>query len=313
VVINKENLHAYYLSLQWRRVRRWLTELGVYPILAYIFAVPLFFALSKLIFLKVEFADWLYFFIAISFVFKLCDGGRGQQLSLIFKKGDFLRVRLIEHFLVALPFIIYLLYETRWLVAGALLIASMLLAFYTNKGAFNRVVPTPFRKMPFEFIIGFRKSFILLFGVILLLAKAIQVDNFYLALFCLGFSFLIYCSYYLDPEKEYFVWIFDMNVNQFLKHKITLGLVSALLLSVPLMIILMIVYPSQWLLIIGVEAVGLLIVISIILAKYSAFPGPLNLPQTILFILSLLFPFILLVVIPLFYVQAKRKLSMVLR
>ena len=296
-----------------RRLNRSLEAIGIYPLLAYVFVIPVFVLLSKLVFIKIEFADWLYFFIALIFVFKLSDDRRIEQLSLTFQKINYLKIRLIENCLISLPFVIYLFYEKCWLVGGGLLAIALLLSFYRNKSVFNRAIPTPFRKMPFEFTIGFRKSLLVLLGVVLVMVKAVQVDNFYLALFGLAVWFLIFCSYYFDPEKRYFVWMFDMNVNQFLKHKIKFGIIASLIMTLPMVSGLILVNPDKYLFVLAVECIGLLVVVSIILAKYSAYPHQINLPQLILFILSLFFPFFLFFSIPIFYTQARRKLSRILR
>lgn len=311
--IEKGKPYNYYFLLQWRRLNRWLTDVGIHPYIAYAFLIPTFLVLSKLVFWKTELAEWIYLCIALSLVFKLCSSHRGEQLSLIFQKKDFLQVRFVEHLLAAIPFVIYLIYESRWLVSGILLLGSLLLVFYPKKFGISRVIPTPFKKMPFEFIVGFRKTFLLFLLDLFVLVKAIQVDNFYLALFCLAACFLIFCSYYFEPEKKYFVWMFDMNVNQFLKHKIKFGIISSLILTIPFAIALLIFYPAEWFLILAVEVIGLIVVLTIVLAKYSAFPGQMNLPQTILFVLSLFFPFLLVFAIPIFYTQAKRRLSTILR
>jgi len=214
---------------------------------------------------------------------------------------------------VLIPFILYLLYERKFYGIGFLLIGSIFLTFYKQQFELRQTIPTPFKRIPFEFIVGFRRTFIMLIAMYLLLWQAIQVDNFNLALFCLGFTFLIFCSYYFEPEKIYFVWIFSKDPNQFLLHKLSLGLLSALILSMPLCLILLVCYPSNWFLIIGVEMIGFIILVAIILAKYSAFPHQMNLPQVILFTLSLVFPFLLFFTIPIFYIQAKRKLRPILR
>lgn len=287
--------------------------MGIHPYLVYIFAIPVFIVLSKLLFLKTEEAEWIYVFIGLSLNYKLCGRDRHEQLQSFFRKRDSLKVRILECLLVQFPFLTYLLYETRFYSAVVLVFISFLLALYTKGSILNLAIPTPFKRMPFEFIVGFRNTLLILLGEIILLAKAIQIGNFYLGLFCLGSSFLVYCSYYFEPEKSYFVWIYDKSINQFLQHKITFGIIGGLTLSLPLFIAILIVFPAEWFLISAVEVIGLIVLMTMILAKYSAFPSQMNIPQAILFILSLFFPFLLVFAIPIFYFQAKRKLSTVLR
>lgn len=275
--------------------------------------MPLFIVFSKLLFTRTELAPWLYAGFAVMFCGKMIDGNRVQNLALIFKKTDSLKIRFSEQIFVAIPFILYLVYERCYMFSIAVFGFAIIFSFVKNRFSSSQVIPTPFKRMPFEFVVGIRKSVPVLIGVCLLLAKAIQVDNFYLALFCLAVLFLIFCGYYFYPEKKYFVWIFNKTINAFLKQKITFGLSAGFVLTMPICWILFYFYPEHWMLILGLEVMGLLILLSVILVKYAAFPKEMNLQQAILFTLSLIFPPLVLLSIPLFYVQARRKLQMILR
>ena len=310
--IHSNSPYKYYFLLQLRRLNRTLKALGIHPYILYVFAIPVFILISKLIFDRTDLADWIYVAFGLLLGFKLCKKRRVEQLDLLFTKGDYYKIRAIEHFLLQFPFMVYLIYERKFYTACVLVLLSFLLTLYRQQIGFSKVLPTPFKKWPFEFIVGFRKTFILHLGVYLLLAKGIQVGNYKLALFCLPVCFLICCSYYLNPERVYFVWIFEMKTLQFLRHKISVGLLSVLAMSIPLAIVLLVAFPDLWYLILGLEVLGLIIILTIILAKYSAFPYEMNLPQVILFVLCLVFPFLFPVAIYIFYSQAKRKLLPIL-
>ena len=298
--------------MQIRRLNRTLKEIGIHPYIVYVLVLPVFVILSKLLFDKTEFADWIYIGIALLLGLRLTDKHRTEELVTLFPKKVFHLIRGLEHFALQLPFMLYLIYEQKFLFAGGLVLASCLLSLYRQQFGIGQVIPTPFKRIPFEFIVGFRQSVIFLLGVYFLLAKAIQVDNYKLSLFCIPVSFLICCSYYFIPEKTYFVWMFNMDTNQFLKHKIALGLFSGLIITLPLCIILMIAYPEVWYFILGLEMLGSVVLLTMILAKYSAFPNEMNIPQVILFVLCLVFPFLLPFAILIFYKQAKRRLIPIL-
>lgn len=220
---------------------------------------------------------------------------------------------MLEHLLLQLPFILYLLYERKFYGAVVLFVGAIMLSFYKQQLELRQTIPTPFKRMPFEFIVGFRKTFILVLAMYPLVWQAIQVDNFNLALFCLIANFLIFTSYYFEPEKVFFVWMFNKDPNKFLLHKIGFGILSSIILSAPLCLILLLWDPSNWFLILGVEMIGLVIIVAIILAKYSAFPHQMNLPQVILFTLCVVFPLLLFFAIPVFYFQAKKRLRLIIR
>ena len=62
----------------------------------------------------------------------------------------------------------------------------------------------------------------------------------------------------------------------------------------------------------GFQALGYCYLLTVILAKYSAYPKKINLPQGILLALSLAMPPLLLVLVPFFYIQSKNRLKEIL-
>jgi hypothetical protein len=198
------------------------------------------------------------------------------------------------------------------MIALGLLVLSTILAIINFDKNLSRVLPTPFKRLPFEFIIGFRKSILFIILIYFVIFKAVQVDNYNLGIVSLGFLYLIFMSFYLKPEPSSFVWIFSNNVISFLKRKIIFALSCATLLSAPGLIAISIFFPHRFIISLAVCLVGMIFLISMILAKYSAFPKEMNLAQGILYGLSLWFPPMLLIVIPIFYKQSKRNLKPIL-
>jgi len=119
-------------------------------------------------------------------------------------------------------------------------------------------------------------------------------------------------SYYFRPEHKYFVWIYSENSKGFIKRKILSSFVCAFLLTGPGMISICLAFPEYIMATIALYATSYVFLASIILAKYSAFPDEISLPQGILYAISLWFPPMLIFVLPVFYKQAKRKLDLIL-
>lgn len=142
--------------------------------------------------------------------------------------------------------------------------------------------------------------------------KAIQVNNYNLGIVTLGLVFLLMMSFYLKPEAKYFVWIYANKSTTFLKKKIVVAFISASILITPLLIALIIAFESNVIISVGVFLLGFVFLYSVILAKYSAYPNEIGVPQGILYTLSLWFPPLLLFVLPLFYKRSKQKLESIL-
>lgn len=302
----------YYFILQLRRIKRKFLAMGISPIWAYLLSFLGFIALSKFLFCSTSYADWIYVLLGISVVFKLGESNRNDLLKSLYKKKDYYRIRVLENSIAVLPFSLYLLYEGRYLMVLILSVFSILLAAINFRQQLNYTIPTPFRKHPFEFIIGFRKYFLFILLAFFLTYKAIEVSNFNLGLFSLAVLFFISMSFYMKPEKVYFVWIYSTSVKIFLRKKVVNALLCSSVLSMPVLIALSIFFSDEIVIIAGGQLLGYVFIISMVLAKYSAFPNEISLPQAILFGLSLWFPPMLLIIIPIFYVQSIKRLRFIL-
>ena len=274
--------------------------------------LAMFALLSVFLFHKTDFARWFYLLIATSFFLRLGDKRRRDQLELIYDKNRLLKIRLIENAIVTIPFLLYLLYAQQFLAILVLIIIAVVLALFNSTITWNSVIPTPFKRLPFEQIVGFRRSFLFMGLIYFICMKAIQVHNYNLGLATLAMLFLTIMSFYLKPENKFFVWIFISDSNGFLKRKMVDALMATLLIAVPILIALCVFFSDSILITFAVFLVGLVYIISIILAKYSAYPKEISIPQGILYALSIWFPPMLLVLIPISYKQAKRSLEPIL-
>ena len=299
----------YFFQLQYRRLERKMSEFGVIPLLGVAILVILFVLLSKYLFYKIEEAHWFYVAISLLFVINLGNSSRIEKLSKIFKKNEFERIRLIENLSLAIPFSLFILYEGVWLFAMIPLLLALILFKLNINFSRSIVWPTPFKKFPFEFIIGFRKSLFLIILAYFLFVKGIHVDNANLSIASMGMLFLISMSYCSKPERIYFIWIFNKTTITFLSYKIQSALSCTLILTLPMLIGLVIFFSNRLWAVSLVFFIGFLLVVTMILAKYSAFPKEISLPQALLIGLSLWFPPFILFTIPIFYKQALKRLK----
>lgn len=272
----------------------------------------MFVLLSIFLFYKTDFAKWFYLLIAASIFLRLGDKRRRDKLEFIYDKSRLLKIRLIENGMVTIPFLIYLSYAQQFLAILVLLITAVVLALFNSAIAWNSVTPTPFKRLPFEQIVGFRRSFLFVALTYFICLKAIKVQNYNLGLATLIMLFLTIMSFYIKPENKFFVWIFASDSKGFLKRKVVDAVMATSVITVPVLIALFVYFSDNTLITLAVFVIGLIYVISIIVAKYSAFPKEISLPQGTLYALSIWFPPMLLLIIPIFYKQAKRSLEPIL-
>lgn len=261
-------------------------------------------------FLKVPYAPWVYAALAIAVA---GSGSKSLKEELWFLKPVQIRqVRQITRFLIATPFVLYLLYEGE-LIPALLVLTSVFWSGIGRPGRLqNIVIPTPFSKFPFEWIRGFRRTWWLLALVLFVFVKALQVQNGNLGLFTLVAFFGIALYYYLEPEHPHFVWIFTRSPSAFVRHKIMVSFWYATLLVFIPASCLTYFFSEKLPFILLIYFFGQCYLILVILAKYAVFPRTLGLASAILIALCITLPPLLLVIIPFFYRKALKQLAKVL-
>ncbi len=308
----RESMRNYFV-LQYSMANRHLSEFGVNPFLGAGLLVFGFVGLSIVLFTKTEFAAYIYPLIALAIISKLSETGRNDFLKTIFNELGYYRIRIIENCLVALPFIIFLTVKSSSIPILILLLSAFALVFVNFKNQFNFTIPTPFQKHPFEFIVGFRSNLVLIISTWFFTVMSIIFGNFNLGIFSLLLAFLIFLSFYGNPENGFYVWVFSLAPHKFLLRKINTAIFCSTLLCLPITLALSVSFYSNVFIIIGLQALCCLYLATIILAKYSVFPNQMNLPQLILLALSVGFPPLLLVVIPFFYTKSINRLNALLQ
>jgi hypothetical protein len=301
-----------YFYLQFVMTNRKIKDAGLNPLLGYILALTAFFLLSEYIFNKTEFAKYLIILTFISVQFKISEKSKTDFLLSAFGDKTKLKIRVLENFILCVPFISLLIYKSFLFEAGILFLCSIILAFFSFYSNYTLTIPTPFSKRPFEFSTGFRKTFFIFPIAYTLTAIAINVDNLSLGIFSFLLVFLTFLSYYFKPEQEYYVWVHSETPKVFLKNKVLNASKNAIIIAIPILLSLLIFYPSEFELILLSFLIGLLFLWSVILAKYSAYPGEMNLQEGILIAFSVYFPPLLLCNIAFFYIKSIRKLKYLL-
>lgn len=303
---------AFYLKLQVKILNRTFRDWGFHPIIACLFFLSAFFGLSYYLFYKIEYAQFIYPLFAIAILGSLASKNRNEFLQSIFTKLIYYLIRLLENLLLSLPFICFLMINAQFKIAIFLLLISLFMSLLNLKFANNLVIPTLFSKYPFEFTVGFRKTFFLFFCAYALCIIAIKFNNFNLGLFSIVLIALISSSFYLNPEKLFYVWICSDDCKTFLNKKIKVALFYFMILCLPCLVALGIFFFVKILYLALALLFSIMILITAVLSKYSAYPYELNIKKSLAIVISIWLPILFLLLIPYFYLEAKKNLKDIL-
>ena len=301
-----------YFGLQLIMFKRQIIEFGLNPILGFIIILTAFYTFSIYLFSKIAYANYIYILIAFSAIFQYSEIKRNDFLKFIYPKNNYFKIRILENLIIVVPFVIFLCYRVEFYSVLILIVASILFSFLNTNKKVTSTIPTPFYRKPFEFIVGFRKSLIGFLFAYFLTAMSLIYQNFHLGIFSLVLVFILCLSFYSEPENEFYVWVHNLKVNGFLFDKILTAILFSTIISLPITISLLIFFQTNIKAVFGFQALGYCYLLTVILAKYSAYPKKINLPQGILLALSITMPPLLLAVIPFFYIQSKNRLKEIL-
>ena len=289
-----------------------MSSFGIHPLPGYILAFAGFGGLSALLFSKTVYADSIIFFMALAVTMSLNEPGRNNFLKYCFPRKKYYALRITENLILSFPFIIIMAVFRAYLPAILLPLSASLLVLLSPGPRSGFVIPTPFYKRPFEFIVGFRNTFPLLIIACFLALMSVVSGNFTLGVFAVLLVFLLTISFYTVPEHEFFVWIFNSGPRKFILDKITTAVLFSTLLCLPVSCTLMAFFPSKLIVIIGLQLLGCLYLSTMVLVKYSRFPQSINLPEAAIIALSLWFPPMLIAIIPYFYMKSVKRLNEIL-
>ena len=289
-----------------------MIDFGLPLLIGFTLLTFVFILLSNHLFENTEFAVYVYGLIAISFVSKLSEPKRNDFLKLIYNKDKYRKLRAVENIIYCLPFTLFLVYKNQFTFSSILNLLVIIITLFNFSTNVNATIPTPFSKKPFEFTVGFRKTFYVFPIAYFLTYISVSVGNFNLGVFSMLLIGITCFSYHSKTENEYFVWNYNLSSKEFLLEKTKTCLTYFSILSLPIIITLGISFFNQIDILIVFVFLCYAYLTTIIFAKYSSFPNEMNMSKVILIGLSFMFPPILLIFIPLFYSQSIKKLNTIL-
>ncbi|MEN1783880.1 MAG: ABC transporter permease [Bacteroidota bacterium] len=298
-----------YFVLLYKFLNRKMIDFGLPPLIAYPLMLIVFFVLSQYLFAKTTIAVYAYVLLALVIILSNSNRKKNEFLKSIFPQPKYWALRIIENGILSIPFLLFLAYQQQWLWVLLLSITAPLMICFDFKTNRNFTIPTPFGKKPFEFPIGFRKTWLLLLIAYYVCWIAITANNYNLGVFSIIATCFICMSYYNEAEKAYFVWIFRESPSTFLFEKIKTALIYFSLLSTPILVGLCSYFEKNILTLIGFFLLGCAYLSAFVLAKYAAYPRKINIPEGLLITMAIILPPILIGVIPYFYDQSIKNLK----
>ena len=303
----------YYFYLQYKRIYRIVDKTGFNPIIGGVIILFIFVLLSNSIFERLEHPEIIYPILSLFLFGKLSGKARNQFLKNTFNRIKYRQVRLLENLLLASSFVIFLFFKNEYISGFIFLLTALAISQFNKIGSINFVIPTPFYKKPFEFIVGFRKTFFIYLLLYFVSYMAISVQNFNLGLFTLIAVLLIPFSFYTKPEHPFYVWIHSQSPSEFIYGKIITAILFSSALALPIVIPMMIYFPlDNFETILLVSIVAYFVLVAGVLGKYSFFPHETPIP-VIFTAISILFPPLLIFVIPYFYSKSNKSLKKLLK
>ena len=160
-----------------------MIDFGLPLLIGYTLLPFVFILLSNYLFEKTEFANYAYVLFAISFISKLSEPKRNDFLKSIFNKYNYKKLRILENIIYCLPFTLFLIYQKKIIFSVILNLCVIIIMLFNFSANLSVAIPTPFSKKPFEFTIGFRKTFYIFPIVYFLTYISVSVGNFNLGIF----------------------------------------------------------------------------------------------------------------------------------
>lgn len=299
----------YYFKLQYLRFKRDLIVLGLNPLLGMGIFLFSFIGISELIFTKINYSWQLYLLIALLIISTFGEEIRNQFLKSVFPPIKFFKIRLIENLLAAVPFSIFLVLKNYYFISVLNIVLSCILSLHNKVGLTRFQIPSPFSKNPYEFTVGFRRTYLVILAIYTMTFISIYIHNFNLGLLSLLSIFLLCSTFYSELDPIYYVWIHSQCSEVFLRNKIKTALLYSLCLSLVILLPLIIFNFFRIGIVLLTGLIGLLYVVLGILAAYVNFPMRKTSSQNVQFYFGIFIPPLLLFIIPNMYYQANRRLK----
>jgi hypothetical protein len=298
-----------YFLLRFKICNRTLKALGMPPFIGYFLLLFAFYLGSNALFEKTTYALPFYFGIFLFSISKLFSRKEIDFLKICFGKTKTIQLRTITYFLVAVPFVLFLVYKKNNIGIVGILIISQLFSLITLKRRQIKSLPTPFYQHPFEFSVGFRKTYYFIPILFFMLYKGIEVGNYNIFLATIIALFVGLGSYYGTPENDYYVWNFNKNPHEFLSYKLRIAFRYSFYFILPISGFYLYFTPENWETYFYFIVLCYLFLVAMIISKYAAYPNKIAIPQAIFFGFCIYFPILLIGYIPYYYKQATKQLN----
>jgi len=303
------DITSYYYTVQWRRIQRWFSEIGVssvigIPLLLIAVAVSIAYVNSKTMY-----APYILL-IAYGAIVHWAITRQVDPFSSVIPRKKILLIKTGIAIACMIPFVINYVYTQQYLYILALPFIALALSMVRVQHTSVWDIWTPFKKIPFESIIFFRR-FVLFFPIAgYVLFQAIQVENYNLAAACIFFLSMFYISVIALTEEEYYVWIYNKTPNAFLLHKLKHLTVSYYALCAPFLVFTIYFFMSTWHMSVILTIVLWLYLTLILFLKYTVFPKTINVLEVLILSACVLIPPLLLLAVPWSFRKATRTLAL---
>jgi hypothetical protein len=292
----------YYFQLQYVRCTRFLREIGIHPLLAILFFTAVFIIISFKIVHSISHGQWVYILLSTTLHSRIKNT---ELLNISFPRKTLRLLRVVEACLFSIPFSLFLMASQFYLEATLLLLLNGTFSLVEIRTNLSYYLPTPFQKRPFEFIVGFRKTWLIILLLYILCIIAMSVGNLNLGLVSIGFMYFTMLGYYVKPENEVFIWMYHLSPGKFLIKKAITALSYSSILATPLIFTMYFNFPESWISITIILYGGSILIILGMLNKYCYFPQESELINGILIGLGILFPPLL----PVIFIYLSNKAS----
>ena len=303
----------YYFKLQYQRLLRTSSDNGSNFYLGLLVILTLFSLGSVALVHYFEWASLVYLILQLILLNIIGNRAHFTLLAQLFEKKEHFKIRIIENFIFALPFLVFFMIYNEMQFALMSIIFSLILAVSKGFSLNARPIPTPFPKRPFEFTSGFRLNWLFIVLVTTVSIIALIVDNVNLGVVCVFLSNLLCIRAYAIHEPKEILWLSNSSPASFLIQKMWTGIFQSLVLTLPFAVTLAFFYPEMALIILIAESLGLLYIVTALLAKYAFYPDETSLTGGFMLAFSILLPPALVITIPYLYTSAKSNLDPILK
>jgi len=311
-----------YIGIRLRQFWRFFSFNGINPV-AGITILALFALLSVLLFEKMRYAPALYTLGAFHIIMQLQQAPANKFLRDNTTPAIFFRAKLAEHMLVALPFIMVLLYMQALLYGLGLVVAIVPYSYFSFSLPKLRTMhlPVPYQQYSFEWLFNFRVYQVAYILHILLLATGVAVNNYYICM--LGWLILLYAmvTSYGVIEDAIYIWVFRINAANFLGRKMRALVINYTITFLLFSVVCFVLFPGDRMLTFICLLVGILTLMGSLFMKYQFYPSVfiVQLSQMLLFgfaVASIVSPPFIIAIIAFLlfsYIRARKKVKTILQ